>query len=119
MYELGSSLNILSATHYCDWAVISENNLDIIEKGLDLFRSNSKLWLLKIEASNPAELIPIYKDALSHINGKESYQIWLSFLDHLINIKSEPVSSEFMVCFLIITFRCHCHLYTSTELLLK
>jgi hypothetical protein len=76
---------------------MSENNLDIIEAGLAHFKNNSKLWLLKIEASNLAQVISIYKESLSCIHGIESYPVWASYLDHLIKIGSESVSAEFMV----------------------
>lgn len=95
----------MSPDHYIDWARISENNLDIIEKGLSLFKNNSTLWLFKIDASNQAELIPIYKESLLCVNGADSYPIWLSYLDHLIIIGSESLSSEFMVSFLLLKFQ--------------
>lgn len=103
-----------------DWAVISENNLDIIEKGLTIFKNNSTLWLLKVKESQPSQIISIYKESLSHIKGKESYLIWSSYLDYLIKIKSETVSLEFTVILLIFNFsRHHCHIYTLMEHLMN
>ena len=99
VYELGSSLNILSCNHYVDWASINENNMDIIEKGLQSFKNISTLWLLKIQCSDSSIVNSIYKEALSYIKGQESYPIWCSYLDYLIKINSESISSEFIVIF--------------------